>query len=153
MAEAILLQCIGDALRGDDGAGPLLADLLEQQSLPENVRISRHWGEGTELMQEWAGAAWVIMVDAARAEGRAGRLHHFDLQRQTVPERLACFSSHAFGPVQAVEMGRSLGRLPKRIELYALEGHRFGLGEQMSNEMRQAVEQLRQRLPALLPVD
>jgi hydrogenase maturation protease len=136
----ILIQCIGNRLRSDDGAGPAVADRLNQLGLPNGVRISEHWGEGTELMQEWETADRVILVDAAKSGVPTGTIHRFDVQTHTIPKNFCYYSTHRFGVAEAVELARALGRLPNLLYLYAIEGEDFSPGEMLSPAVSRAVD-------------
>jgi hypothetical protein len=48
----------------------------------------------------------------------------------------------------AIELGRSLGRLPKRIEVYGIEGRRFEAVRGLSPEVRLAVDEVTCELEA-----
>ena len=137
-----LIQCIGNRLGRDDGAGPAVADRLRQPALPTSIEIREHWGEGSELMQEWDRAERVILVDAAASGAPPGTIHRFDARAQTIPKGFCCYNTHRFGVAEAVELARALGRLPKEIYLYAIEGTDFGNGEELSPAVAGAVENL-----------
>jgi hydrogenase maturation protease len=137
-----LIQCIGNRLGRDDGAGPAVADRLRRQSLPARTDICKHWGEGSQLMQEWDRAERVILVDAAASGAPPGTIHRFDARAQAIPKGFCCYSTHRFGVAEAVELARVLGRLPKEIRLYAIEGTDFGNGEGLSPAVAEAVENL-----------
>ena len=49
-------------------------------------------------------------------------------------------STHAMGLADSIELARTLGQLPKRCIVYAVEGHGFGLGEPLSPPVANAVE-------------
>jgi hydrogenase maturation protease len=55
-------------------------------------------------------------------------------------------STHAFGVAEAVELARELGRLPGRLEVYAIEGADFSAGAELSAEVASAVRTLTRRL-------
>ena len=137
-----LIQCIGNRLGRDDGAGPAVADRLRRQSFPARTDIREHWGEGSELMQEWDRAKRVILVDAAASGATPGTIHRFDARVQAIPKGFCYYSTHRFGVAEAVELARVLGQLPKEIYLYAIEGTDFGNGEELSPAVAEAVENL-----------
>jgi hydrogenase maturation protease len=139
---ALLIQCVGDPLRGDDGAGPAVAAVLQTMFLPDWVRVRDHWGEGTELMQEWAGASRVVVVDAACAGAPVGTVHRLDAHRERMPTDLCYHSSHRFGVAEAIETARALGRLPDQLQLIAIEGAGFGLGQALHPAVRAAVSEV-----------
>ena len=138
----ILIQCIGNRLRGDDGVGPLVADRLREARLGKSIQIQEQWGEGTELMRHWQMADCVILVDAASSNATAGTLHRFDAHRDSIPKDFCYYTSHRFGVAEAIEMARVLGQLPAELHLNAIEGAVFELGEAMSPAVADAAEAL-----------
>ena len=55
--------CVGNRLRGDDAVGLDVARRL-RGALPEGVAITEHEGEPTSLIDAWAGADALWVVDA-----------------------------------------------------------------------------------------
>lgn len=136
---SILVQCIGNRLRQDDGAGPAVADRLRDADLPEQVQVQEHWGEGSELMRHWHAADQVILVDAAYSGAPAGQYWHLDAHRDPIPRDLCYRGTHRFGVVEAVETARALGQLPPALTLWAIEGEAFAWGEGLSPAVEAAV--------------
>ena len=93
------------------------------------------------LLELWSDHSGVAVVDAARTGSPAGTVHVFRADREPLPLALRS-STHAFGVADAIELGRALGRLPPRLEVYAVEGAEFGLGKSLSRAVEQAVETL-----------
>jgi hydrogenase maturation protease len=141
-----LIQCIGNRLRRDDGAGPYIADLLKQAGLADDIEIQEHWGEGSELMQYWDSAAKVVLIDSACSGGAPGSRHTFDAIKQEIPRDFCYYTSHRFGVAEAVEVARALGQLPPSLQLYAIEGADFSQGEGLSDAVRAAARQLAEEL-------
>ena len=136
----ILIQCIGNRLRSDDGAGTAVADRLVRMDLPAQMTIREHWGEGTRLMQEWETTVRVILVDAARSGAPPGTIHRIDAKAQAIPKGFCYYNTHRFGVAEAVELARALGRLPATLHLLAIEGRIFDPGQILSPEVAKAVE-------------
>lgn len=101
-----------------------------------------HEGDAVALLDAWAGAAHAIVVDAATSGAPPGTIHRFDAAARPLPARALRSSTHAFGVADAVELARALGRLPDRLELYAIEGDDFSLGMAVSAPVARAVEAL-----------
>ncbi len=142
----ILVQCIGNRLRRDDGAGPRVADLLRQAELPDNVVIGEYWGEGSELMHAWHQAATVILVDSAHGGSAPGTLHSFNAAKQSIPRDFCYYTSHRFGVAEAVELARVLRQLPTTLFLHAIEGADFSPGEGLSEAVAAATQRLAEQL-------
>jgi hydrogenase maturation protease len=139
---------VGNRDRGDDGAGLALARRLRHKAPAADVHECA--GGGFELLELWRGAENVVVVDAARAGGRPGAVRRFEAQRAPLPAGLARGSSHAAGVADAIELARSLGELPRRVVVYAVEARDFRHGEALSPPVRRALERLEARLLRVL---
>ena len=130
MAEAvaphapIVVIGVGNALRGDDGAGIAVVRRLRAQP---GVQILEQSGEATALLGALRGAEVAIVVDAA-AGTRPGRVRRLDASAEPLPHGLFACSTHGFGVAEGIELARALGTLPRRCVVYALEGARFEAG-------------------------
>ncbi len=135
---SVVLIGIGNGQRRDDGAG-LEMVRLARDGLPDHVRVHECRGDATELMDRWAGARRVVVVDAASSGAPAGTIRRFDVARQGLPADLPQTSTHGFGLTQAVGLARAMGTMPAELVVYAIEGDDFSLGTGLSAPVRQAV--------------
>lgn len=135
---------IGNAWRGDDGAGAAVAERL----CAMGVAAEAQDGDGAELMESWKDCDRVIIVDAAVSGALPGVVHRFDAVESEIPKRFFRYSSHLFGVAEAVETARLLGRLPERLIVYGIEGVNFGLGAPMSPQVVKAVTEVAARIRA-----
>ena len=127
---------IGNPDRGDDAAGLEVARRLRSTESSQLVNGS------FDLMDIWAEADEVIVVDAARSGAPPGTIHSIMADKEPVPVGLLGTSTHSVGVAETVELARSLGRLPSRLLIYGIEAAEVGLGEGLSAEVERAVEQL-----------
>jgi hydrogenase maturation protease len=134
----VLVIGIGNAYAHDDAAGLLVARAVRAE-LSEGVEVLEQSGEGAALMESWTGARAAIVIDAARSSGPPGAVHRFDAGREPLPAETFRGSTHAFGLYQAVEVARSLGRLPPRLTVFAIEGRDFTAGIGLSAELAGAL--------------
>ena len=125
---------VGNPWRGDDGAGLAVA---------RRVGGVEHEGDCARLVDLIAGFDEVTLVDAA-ASGTAapGTVHRFDATAGPLPSAALRSSSHAFGVADAIELGRVLGRLPRRVSVVAIEGADFAIAAGLSPPVERAVELL-----------
>lgn len=131
---------IGTGHRGDDAAGLLAARALRALiGEGDAAEIAEHSGDGAALIELWTGRDWVILVDALHSAGMPGRVLHFDASKQALPAMPEHGSTHAFGVSGAIELARSLDRLPARTEFYGITGNVFSMGATVSPRVRQAV--------------
>ncbi|MGH8094548.1 MAG: hydrogenase maturation protease [Chthoniobacterales bacterium] len=144
-AASTLVIGLGNELRGDDGAGRVVAQRLRELALP-GVEVREESGEGAALVETWKNSDAVILIDAAQSGAAPGTIHRLDASRVPVPSRFFHYSTHAFSVAEAVELARALDRLPTRLILYGIEGHDFSAGEKLSPEVGAALDELLSRV-------
>ena len=144
-----LVVGIGNPDRGDDGVGPAVANRLRGRA-PPGICILERRGNVLDLMEDWEGFAAVIVVDAAAPAGRPGRVDRLDLVDCPLAVGVACSSTHGFGVGEAVELARRLGRLPRHLIAYLVEGERFDVGAPLSPFVARAVDPVLDRIAAEL---
>ena len=140
---------VGNAMRGDDGAGLAVARALAARVGP-GVRVMEASGEGAALMDAWRGAETVVLVDAARSGAPPGTIHRFDAAKEPMPARFFHYSTHAFSVAEAVELARVLGALPPRLLVFGIEGRTFEAGVALSPEAARAAEEAAEEIARLL---
>jgi hydrogenase maturation protease len=141
-----LVLGLGNEWRGDDAAGLEVARRLRAAG----VRAVEREGEPSSLLDAWANESEVILVDAVSSSAEPGTIHRLDARAGPLPVRLFRGSTHHLSVAEAIELGRSLGRLPERIEVYGIEGRRFEAGRGLSTEVRLAVDEVARELAAKL---
>jgi hydrogenase maturation protease len=137
----LLVVGLGNAWRGDDGAGPAVA-----RALGDDPRVVVLEGEPIGLIEAWAGAQDVVVVDAVSSGAAPGTVHRLDAGAAPLPATLARGSTHAFGLAETIELARTLDRLPPRLTVYGIEGQDFRAGDQLSAPVRTAVDAVRLEL-------
>lgn len=123
---------VGNPDAGDDAAGPVVARRLG----------GRETDDPTRLLDLWSASDDVIVVDAVSSGAAPGTIHRFDATAAPIPERSFRGSTHALGVGDAIELARALGRLPRTLVVYGIEGRAFGTGAPMTPEVAAAVEEL-----------
>jgi hydrogenase maturation protease len=140
---------VGNAYRSDDGVGPEVVNLLRDKGLA-GVALEYSLGETAELIDVWAGVPLAILVDAVRAQpAHPGRVHHLVVP-DVHTERIRAASSHGIDLGEAVELARVLGRLPARLELFAIEVDNVGLGTGLSEPVAAAARRVADEIHAML---
>ncbi len=133
----VLIACLGNPDRGDDGVGAIVAERLAGR-LPRDVVVLARSGDMLSLIEDWARADVLICVDAAAPMGAPGRIHRVDLATYSLPRDLSFTSSHAFGVAEAIELARALHLAPRDIVVYAVEGCTFDGGAEMTPQVAAA---------------
>lgn len=134
----VLVLCLGNPDRGDDGIGPAVAERLEGR-LPLGAGLRVRSGDMLALIEDWHGYDALVCVDAAALKTCPGAIHRIDLNEQDLPHDMAAVSSHAFGLGEAVTLARTLGLAPAEIVVYAVEGASFQPGVRMTPQAARAI--------------
>jgi hydrogenase maturation protease len=127
--------------RGDDAAGLLVARRLRALGL----EAEEHTGDGLSLIERWQESETVILIDAVVTGAAPGELIIRD-GAEARPVADVHRSTHAFGVAEALQLARTLDRMPHRLVIYGIEGRRFHLGSTPSPEVEAACESLAQRI-------
>ena len=128
---SVLIIGVGNELRGDDGAGPRVAAALSALG----YHADAHEGDGAELIEMWQGEDAVYLVDASSSGSAPGTRRRIDASETPLQSDFFRYSSHMFGLAEAIETARALGRLPKRVVVFAIEGADFATGAVMTAEV------------------
>jgi hydrogenase maturation protease len=132
---------IGNPGRGDDGAGREVARRLALRC-DDEVETRECDGCATSLMDAWAGASDVVLVDACRGAGPRGSVHSFGPADVLRLAGLRHASSHSLGVAAAIGLARALGSLPRRLVIHAIEAGSTGEGEGLSPEVDRGVQEV-----------
>jgi hydrogenase maturation protease len=125
-----LIIGVGNPLRRDDAAGLAVA---------ERVGGLAHEGECSPLGDLWAGRDDVVLVDASASGAEPGTVRRFDASDEPLHARTMRSSTHAFGVPEAIELARSLDRLPAQVTVYAIEGADFRPGAGLTPAVERGV--------------
>ena len=139
---------VGNTDRGDDGAGPAVAHRVMAACLA-GVRVVTG-DDPVALLDASTGARELHIVDACRSGAEPGTVRHLDVAARPVPTAAALRSSHGLGVAEAIELARSLGRLPPTVRLHAVEAERCELGAGLSPSVVAAVDRLADQLILVL---
>jgi hydrogenase maturation protease len=141
---------VGNAWRGDDAAGLMVARRLRQENFPQ-VEISENLGTAGAIADAWRGAAGVIIVDAVVTNGFPGGIYRFDAHDPAATLSVSrSASSHGWGVAEALALGRLFQELPPLLIVYGIEGVSYNLGEGLSPAVAaaipEAVRQIKQEI-------
>ena len=137
----LIIGC-GNADRGDDAAGVLVARKLRAEGFPTLERC----GEATSLIESWLGIENVILVDAVITGSEPGTILSWDARTQRLSRAAFRCSTHTFSVADAIELARILDRLPPRVFIYGIEAAQFAAGTRPSPAVLEAVERLAEQI-------
>ena len=121
MAESLrrLVIGVGNLDRGDDGVGRFVARKL-RDCASADVTIVEESGEAAALIERFAEADALWIIDAGSTGVPPGTIQRFDVAASPLPKPAVAVSTHGFGLGEAIELARRLGRLPRRAIVYTV---------------------------------
>ena len=139
----VLVIGVGNRLRGDDGASWGVVRRVRERGTLTGIEVSEQLCEPDDLLEAWQGWDAVVLVDTMSSGEPPGTILRFDVSGEPLPSRLrGSVSTHGFGLRDAIELGRALHRLPRRVIVFAVEGRHFEAGATPSGEVKAAVAPL-----------
>ena len=104
---------VGNVLRGDDGFGPAVTELLGH--LPAGVDVVETGIGGIALLQElMAGCDGLVLIDAVDRGAAPGTVF---LLEPEVPEAVHVPDIHLANPDRVLTMAKTIGVLPARVRI------------------------------------
>jgi hydrogenase maturation protease len=103
---------------GDDAVGLEVVRRLAAEALPAGASVVACDRPGLDLLEALEGADAAVLVDAVRSGASPGTVCELG------PEGLSrgrTTSSHALGVAHALALSATLGRLPRRLRVVAIE--------------------------------
>lgn len=134
----ILIACVGNVLRRDDGFGQAVAARLE--GLPSEVTVVETGIGGIDLLQElMVGYDGLLVVDAVDRGAEPGTIFvirpEVDTAEAHVPD------VHLANPQRVLSMAKALDCLPSRVRIVGCQpGDVDGLGKPLTPAVERAVE-------------
>lgn len=109
--ERILIAGVGNVLRGDDGFGPAVTELLV--GLPEGVQVIETGIGGIALLQEIiVGCSGLILIDAVERGAPPGTVFYIEPE---IEKTAHIPDVHLANPARVLSMAKTMGMLPERV--------------------------------------
>jgi hydrogenase maturation protease len=138
----VLVAGVGHLDRGDDAVGSLVARRVAERAAGLSPAITVvEQADPADLLDLWEGTDLAVVIDAVHSGRPAGDVLVLDVT--TAPLRVGAWSaggSHALGLAAAVELGRVLGRLPRRLVLVGVEVRGSTAGADVTPAVADAVD-------------
>jgi hydrogenase maturation protease len=129
---------LGNEWRGDDGVGLEVARRVGGRVLG---------GEPIGIVEALDGEDEVVLVDAVATGASPGTLFVFEASSDPLPTPIfGASSTHALGLAEALELARTLGRLPRKVVVYGVEGETFRFGKGLSSTVAEAADRVTEKV-------
>ena len=112
---------IGSLLRGDDAIGIRVAEAIEREALPPDVKVVTTTAAGLALLDLLTGYERALIIDAIQTrQGKPGDVYRLGLD--DLPAPLHSFTVHDVSLRSALDIGRKMGLpLPGETVIFAVE--------------------------------
>ena len=112
---------IGSLLRGDDAIGIRVAEAIEREALPPDVKVVTTTAAGLALLDLLTGYERALIIDAIQTrQGKPGEVYRLGLD--DLPAPLHSFTVHDVSVRSALDIGRKMGLpLPGETVIFAIE--------------------------------
>ncbi len=112
---------IGSLLRGDDAVGIRVAEAIEREALPPDVKVETTTAAGLTLLDLMTGYDRALIIDAIQTRhGSPGDVYRLGLD--DLPAPLHSFTVHDVSARSALDTGRKMGLpLPGETVIFAIE--------------------------------
>jgi hydrogenase maturation protease len=136
---ATLVIGLGNPLRGDDGVGVRVAQVLATQPLPRGVEVVDGGTQGLGIVTLMEGRQRVILVDAADLGQVPGRFVRFTPDQVRLLGDDEHISIHGAGLRDALSLAQVLGVLPEEVILFGVQPAQVDWQNALSPEVEAAV--------------
>ena len=143
MSSTVAVIGYGNPSRGDDAAGPLLAEQAEQWNIP-GVRVVSDYQLNVEHAADVAESGLALFIDAALDASEPWEL------RPVQPMNRNDFTTHAMLPETVMETCRKVYGGPPPAFVLAVRGENFMLGAEPSAAFRRRIESAARVLEEIL---
>lgn len=133
----MLIIGYGNRDRGDDAAGMLVVDRLSRVG----INAVAFTGDCFRLMDYWDGESDVVLIDAVVTRAPVGYIHVFGADQLRLANNPAT-STHGLGLADIIQLAEQLGRVPRSLRIYGIEGQCFDIGSGVSPQVTKAAETL-----------
>ncbi len=116
-----LIIGLGNILKGDDGIGVRVAEIISQRELPAGVAVEEVGTPGIDLMNRFEGWQKVILVDAVQMGAKPGTWRRFSPQDVRLIANGNVLSLHEPDLASVLELAQALNMLPDEIVIYGVE--------------------------------
>jgi len=135
---------------GDDALAWEVVRQLQQREWPYGIEFHALQG-GQRLLEILDSRGSLVLIDALGPARNPGGIRRFDWPDPRV-EILRPGSTHHLRPAEALQLAATLGLLPTRVEIWAIEGECFEPGLGLASKVLAAVPELVQQIGASFPL-
>ncbi|MGB9521629.1 MAG: hydrogenase maturation protease [Anaerolineales bacterium] len=130
-----LILGVGNILKGDDGLGVRVAQVLSQRALPPDVIVEEIGTPGLDLVTYIEGWEKVIIIDAVEMGEIPGTWKRFTPEEVKLIAGDEVLSLHEPNIADVLELGQALNILPDEIVVYGVQPQDLTYIERLSPQI------------------
>ncbi|MBN2589317.1 MAG: HyaD/HybD family hydrogenase maturation endopeptidase [Sedimentisphaerales bacterium] len=141
MKKPTIVLGLGNPLMSDEGIGIFLINRLTELSeqFPEVDFFDAGTG-GITLLHLFEGRDRAIIIDCAYMDEEPGRIRRFTPDQVKSVKQLAHQSLHEQDIMKIIEMAKLMEQCPKEVILFGIQPKSLELGEGISSELEQNID-------------
>ena len=129
---------IGNRYRRDDGSALRVIEALAGR-VPATTVLMESDGEPARLIDSWADASLAILIETVRQGGTPGAVSNIDWESHAARSSSGERGSHGLGILEAIALGRAVGRMPRTLLVVGIEPEDLGWGEGLSDAVAHGI--------------
>jgi len=141
----IFIIGIGNENRKDDAIGIKVISVLEKMAL-SGVQLIKIQDDITDLLNLWANARLVILIDAVISDNPPGTIIRIDANDLSSFKSIKTTSTHSLSIINLIQLAKILGTLPEKLIFYGIEIKNkevgFGIDEKVEKSIKKVVSQI-----------
>jgi hydrogenase maturation protease len=130
-ASAVVIG-IGNRYRRDDGSALRVIDALAGR-VPASTVVLESDGEPARLIDSWMDMPLAVVVETVRQGTAPGSITGIRWEEHVGPSHGGEHGSHSLGILEAIALGRAVGRMPRALRIVGIEPQDLGWGEGLSD--------------------
>jgi hydrogenase maturation protease len=137
--ERIGIICVGNPLMADEGVGTAVAAALAEHDLGDNVEVMDVGSVGMSLLHIIKDLDAAYIIDAANFGGEPGVIRTFGPDEVSSVKIMRKESLHEADLIQVLKLSESLGELPEKVLIIAVQFGKVEMAMEMTEPVKAAV--------------
>ena len=142
MSPQVLVLGLGNPLRGDDGIGPRVIEVLNRCGLPEGATALDAGTGGLDLLQVLEGWERAIIIDAADVGREPGQFARFTPDEARFVGSEDAPSLHNAGLAEVLALADAVGQPLPEMVIFGVQPEKIGWGEGLSPAVEATLSEL-----------
>lgn len=146
----VLVVGVGNILLKDEGVGVHVARELEENALPDDVKIIDGGTAGLDILLLHEDVEKLIVIDATKIGNKAGTIYKAHLKAGEMEKLTQLFerredskiSLHQVGLIEALSAAEKLERVPREIVIIGVEPGEWDWGLELTESVAQSVPEV-----------